>query len=77
MMWGLPLAEEILQLTGRALRRSFFAAPFQGKSQAFTIEALEYTLLAFSSLFVIVDPISTVPVFLAMTSDNSPASAFA
>ena len=72
-MWGLPLAEEILQSTGRALRRSFFAAPFQGKSQAFTIEALEYTLLAFSSLFVIVDPISTVPVFLAMTSDNSPA----
>ena len=27
----------------------------------------EYALLAFSSLFVIVDPIATVPAFLAMT----------
>ena len=29
----------------------------------------EYTLFAFSSLFVIMDPIATVPVFLAMTPD--------
>ena len=28
---------------------------------------LEFTLLAFSSLFVIVDPIAVVPAFLAMT----------
>lgn len=27
----------------------------------------EYALLAFSSLFVIVDPIATVPAFIAMT----------
>jgi MarC family membrane protein len=36
------------------------------------MELLEFTLLAFSSLFVIVDPISTVPLFLAMTPDDSP-----
>lgn len=30
----------------------------------------EYTLFAFSSLFVIIDPIATVPVFLAMTPDD-------
>lgn len=29
----------------------------------------EYSLFAFSSLFVIMDPIATVPVFLAMTPD--------
>ncbi len=34
---------------------------------------LEYTLLALSSLFVIVDPIATVPAFLAMTPDGTPA----
>lgn len=34
---------------------------------------LEYMLLAFSSLFVIVDPIATVPAFLAMTHDATPA----
>lgn len=34
---------------------------------------LEYTLLAFSSLFVIVDPIATAPAFLVMTRDDSPA----
>jgi multiple antibiotic resistance protein len=34
---------------------------------------LEYTLLAFSSLFVIVDPIATVPAFLAMTPQDTPA----
>ena len=33
----------------------------------------EFALLAFSSLFVIVDPIATVPVFLAMTPADSPA----
>lgn len=37
-----------------------------------TIRLLEYTLLAFSSLFVIVDPISTVPTFLAMTDEATP-----
>jgi multiple antibiotic resistance protein len=31
----------------------------------------EYTLLAFSSLFVIVDPLATVPAFLAMTPRNT------
>ncbi len=33
----------------------------------------EYTLFAFSSLFVIMDPIATVPVFLAMTLDDTAA----
>jgi multiple antibiotic resistance protein len=32
----------------------------------------EYTLLAFGSLFVIVDPIATVPAFLAMTPRDTP-----
>ena len=32
----------------------------------------EYMLLAVSSLFVIVDPVSTVPAFLAMTHTDSP-----
>jgi multiple antibiotic resistance protein len=32
----------------------------------------EYTLLALSSLFVIVDPIAIVPTFLAMTPNESP-----
>ncbi len=32
----------------------------------------EYILLAFSSLFVIVDPLATVPAFLAMTPTDSP-----
>lgn len=32
---------------------------------------LEYVLLAFSSLFVIVDPIATAPAFLAMTPDDT------
>jgi multiple antibiotic resistance protein len=31
----------------------------------------EYALLALSSLFVIIDPIATVPAFLAMTADNT------
>lgn len=31
---------------------------------------VEYTLFALSSLFVIMDPIATVPVFLAMTPDD-------
>lgn len=33
----------------------------------------EYALLAFGSLFVIVDPLATVPAFLAMTPNDSPA----
>jgi multiple antibiotic resistance protein len=33
----------------------------------------EYILFAFSSLFVIVDPIATVPAFLAMTPTDSPS----
>ena len=33
---------------------------------------LEYTLLTFGSLFVIVDPIATVPAFLAMTPRDTP-----
>jgi multiple antibiotic resistance protein len=32
---------------------------------------LEYTLLAFSSLFVIIDPVATVPAFLAMTPTDT------
>ncbi len=32
----------------------------------------EYTLLAVSSLFVIVDPLATVPAFLAMTPSDTP-----
>ena len=31
-----------------------------------------YTLLAFSSLFVIVDSVGTIPAFLAMTATNTP-----
>lgn len=34
----------------------------------------EYILLAFSSLFVIVDPLATVPAFLAMTPTDTPES---
>jgi multiple antibiotic resistance protein len=34
----------------------------------------EYTLLAFSSLFVVVDPVAVVPAFIAMTS-NDPTAA--
>src|ERR1043165_3259972 len=33
----------------------------------------EYTLLASSSLFVIVDPLATVPAFIAMTPTDTPA----
>jgi len=33
---------------------------------------VEFTLLAFSSLFVIVDPIAVVPAFLAMTPTDTP-----
>jgi multiple antibiotic resistance protein len=33
---------------------------------------IEYSLLAISSLFVIVDPIAIVPTFLAMTPDETP-----
>jgi multiple antibiotic resistance protein len=35
-------------------------------------ELLEFTLLAGSSLFVIMDPIGLVPIFLAMTSQDTP-----
>jgi len=31
-----------------------------------------YILLAFSSLFVIVDPLASIPAFIAMTSDDAP-----
>lgn len=34
---------------------------------------LEYVLLAASSLFVIIDPIAMIPVFLAMTPNDTPA----
>jgi multiple antibiotic resistance protein len=34
----------------------------------------EYTLLAFSSLFVIVDPLAVVPAFVAMTPNDAPAA---
>ena len=34
----------------------------------------EYTLLTFSSLFVIVDPIAVVPAFLAMTPSDPPVA---
>jgi multiple antibiotic resistance protein len=37
------------------------------------MELIEYTLFAMSSLFVIVDPIATIPAFLAMTPDDTPA----
>ena len=37
------------------------------------MDLLEYGLLAFSSLFVIVDPIAAVPAFLAMTPRDSVA----
>lgn len=35
-------------------------------------DLLEFTLLAFGSLFVIVDPFATVPAFLAMTPTDTP-----
>jgi multiple antibiotic resistance protein len=35
---------------------------------------MEYTLLAFSSLFVIVDPLAVVPAFVAMTPNDAPAA---
>jgi len=34
---------------------------------------LEYTMLAISSLFVIVDPFAVIPTFIAMTANDSPA----
>ena len=34
---------------------------------------VEYIIFAFSSLFVIVDPVATVPAFLAMTPTDTPA----
>lgn len=36
-------------------------------------ELIEFAILSFWSLFVIVDPITTIPTFLAMTETNSPA----
>jgi len=35
---------------------------------------LEFTLLALSSLFAILDPIAVVPAFLAMTANDTPAA---
>lgn len=37
-----------------------------------TTPLIEYTLLAFGSLFVIVDPFATVPAFIAMTPRDTP-----
>ncbi len=37
------------------------------------MDTSEFTLLAFTSLFVIVDPIAVVPAFLAMTTHDTPA----
>ena len=37
-----------------------------------SVSLSEYTLLALSSLFVIVDPIAIIPVFLAMTPNDTP-----
>jgi len=34
---------------------------------------MEFAILSFASLFVIVDPIGVIPIFLAMTPDNTPA----
>ena len=39
----------------------------------FNMSLLEYTFLAASSLFVIVDPLAAVPAFIAMTPNDSPA----
>ncbi len=36
------------------------------------MQLLEYALLAISSLFVIIDPIALVPIFLAMTGEDTP-----
>ncbi len=36
-------------------------------------ELIQYVLLAFGSLFVIVDPVATAPAFLAMTPSDTPA----
>ena len=33
---------------------------------------LEYILFAFSSLFIIVDPLATIPAFISMTPEDSP-----
>ena len=38
------------------------------------MEILRYMVLSAASLFVIMDPIATVPVFLAMTPNDSPES---
>ena len=35
-------------------------------------DLVEFTLLAFGSLFVIFDPLATVPAFLAMTPNDTP-----
>jgi len=40
---------------------------------AWNMLLFEYTVLAISSLFVIVDPIAIVPTFLAMTPEETPA----
>ncbi len=36
------------------------------------VSLLAFTVMAFSSLFVIVDPIASIPTFLAMTARNTP-----
>ena len=49
------------------------AALFGGAIFNPDVTLLEYTVLALSSMFVIIDPIATVPAFLAMTPTDSPA----
>jgi len=39
-----------------------------------TMHLMEFTLLAVSSLFAILDPIAVVPAFLAMTGNDTPAA---
>src|ERR1051326_7367282 len=45
--------------------------PFSPHARANPMRTNEYTLLAASSLFVIVNPIGTVPAFLAMTPTDT------
>ena len=49
------------------------ASALQAWRETETVSLFEYTLLATSSLFVIVDPLAVVPAFLAMTPTDSPA----
>src|SRR5882672_6671578 len=44
------------------------------RKRGINMSLTEYILLAFSSLFVIVDPIAVVPAFIAMTPNDRPAA---